>query len=417
MVSHGSRILSAPSKPPSRPSAAGTLRELLRETHPEDFSLKLAWRQLIRALRARKREVGVSSRFDSRGAIEKALDAPLRTGLDAEDEAVLRLKQALRSLVVAPEPQAGRGPPPDPGSAEMRSLAHRIDGLLETLLPVVASGPVTVSVEGWPRDFASAQRARLLRWDHEGPMDLSPIEAAAAVREWDGFVLGGSALRVQVSLAPDTVLPTVPRSLRARPLVRDQRSTWLDHVDDEGKRSLTPRAIAERFAGRVTTQWVIDGCCGCGGNAIAFAASGLQVVALDVAPGRLELARKNARQWGVEERIRFVEGDVVALLPDLLSDLPNATVFLDPPWAESLADREMPSWSDLLPGGQALAKLLTPEHPVLAKLPRSFDLDSLPGANWEVCYEFGEGSMASVVRMIRAWRPASGHSPVDAHAR
>jgi len=129
------------------------------------------------------------------------------------------------------------------------------------------------------------------------------------------------------------------------------------------------------------------------------------VIAVEIVPSRLDLARRNARQLGVADRIRFVEGDLTTVLPGLLANWPDATVFVDPPWAESLVDERSPSWLELLPGGPGLAELLSGDLPVLAKLPRSFDLSSLPGDSWEVAYEFGEGSMASVVRMLSALKP------------
>lgn len=52
------------------------------------------------------------------------------------------------------------------------------------------------------------------------------------------------------------------------------------------------------------------------------------VIAIDIDPVKIELARNNARVYGVEDRIEFIVGDFLALAPKLVADV----VFLSPPW-------------------------------------------------------------------------------------
>ena len=52
-------------------------------------------------------------------------------------------------------------------------------------------------------------------------------------------------------------------------------------------------------------------------------------VAVDLDPQRLAQARHNAALYGVEGKIRFVEGDFLELAPDLVA---AEACFLDPPW-------------------------------------------------------------------------------------
>lgn len=52
------------------------------------------------------------------------------------------------------------------------------------------------------------------------------------------------------------------------------------------------------------------------------------VLAIDIDPVKIELARNNARVYGVDDRIDFIVGDFLKLAPKLIADV----VFLSPPW-------------------------------------------------------------------------------------
>lgn len=52
------------------------------------------------------------------------------------------------------------------------------------------------------------------------------------------------------------------------------------------------------------------------------------VFAVDIDPLKIELARNNARVYGVEDRIEFIVGNFLQLAPKLVADV----VFLSPPW-------------------------------------------------------------------------------------
>jgi len=103
---------------------------------------------------------------------------------------------------------------------------------------------------------------------------------------------------------------------------------------------------------------------------------------------------------GVQDRISFHCGDLQGLLPDLLGAHPKATVFLDPPWRGDDSIVEVPRWPELLPGGATTAALLPPTRPLLLKLPRSFDLATLPQRPWQLSWGFGEGEQRSSVLML-----------------
>jgi len=369
-----------------------TLREQLRDTSPRDFALRPAWIRLIQVLRANKRASGHKAHLASRAAVERALDTPI--GEDPEE--VGELKSQLRVLVRELSER-------DPQDEELRSVALAIDEQVHQLLPAMASEPVSVHVLGWPDDFSMAQRERFLRRSLDSLLSLPPVEAAALSREFDGLVLGGCRLEVFVALSDGEKLPPVPRELRAQPMLRGRRSAWLPHLDEEGRRSLTERSRAQEHAGLINADEVIDACCGCGGNAIAFAMEGKQVLAIEKDATRIELARRNAAEFGVAEKIRFFCGELQEHLAPLMTEYPDAAVFVDPPWRKGDSIDEVPRWPDLLPGEESTARLLSAAPFVLLKLPRSFDIKTLPGSGWQLEWGFGDGVQSSAVLMITCW--------------
>ncbi|KAK6195414.1 hypothetical protein SNE40_000851 [Patella caerulea] len=99
-------------------------------------------------------------------------------------------------------------------------------------------------------------------------------------------------------------------------------------LDRESWFSVTPEKIAEHIAERCQCDLIIDAFCGAGGNTIQFAFYCERVIAIDLDPVKIELARQNARVYGVEDRIQFIVGDYLTLASSLKADV----VFLSPPW-------------------------------------------------------------------------------------
>lgn len=54
----------------------------------------------------------------------------------------------------------------------------------------------------------------------------------------------------------------------------------------------------------------------------------LTVIAIDIDPEKVEMARHNAAVYGVADHIDFIVGDFFELAPNLKADM----VFLSPPW-------------------------------------------------------------------------------------
>lgn len=99
-------------------------------------------------------------------------------------------------------------------------------------------------------------------------------------------------------------------------------------LDKESWFSVTPEKIAKHIADRCCCDIIVDAFCGAGGNAIQFAFTCERVIAIDIDPEKLRLAKNNAEVYGVADRIEFVLGDYLVLAPRLIADV----VFMSPPW-------------------------------------------------------------------------------------
>ncbi|KAJ7777445.1 Tgs1 protein [Mycena metata] len=109
-------------------------------------------------------------------------------------------------------------------------------------------------------------------------------------------------------------------------------------LDEEGWYSITPELVANQIAERCRCDTILDAFCGVGGNAIAFAKTCERVIALDISPTRLALARHNAQIYGVADRIEFILTDYISFANSYLSINSRTSqrkidvVFLSPPW-------------------------------------------------------------------------------------
>lgn len=116
-------------------------------------------------------------------------------------------------------------------------------------------------------------------------------------------------------------------------------------IDEEGWYSVTPEAIADHIAQEALSivktvgdsdfknkqTVILDAFCGVGGNTIQFAKYFDQVLAVDLDPIRLAMARNNAEIYGVSDKITFIQGDVFEVLNEM-ADEQIDLVFMSPPW-------------------------------------------------------------------------------------
>lgn len=113
-------------------------------------------------------------------------------------------------------------------------------------------------------------------------------------------------------------------------------------IDDEGWYSVTPEAIAQHTATELYAiaktgdteeeMIVVDAFCGVGGNSIQFAQVFDRVIAIDLSPTRLEMAKHNAEIYGVADKIEFILGDAFEVLKSLQRTTKISAIFLSPPW-------------------------------------------------------------------------------------
>lgn len=99
-------------------------------------------------------------------------------------------------------------------------------------------------------------------------------------------------------------------------------------LDNESWFSVTPEVIALHQASRCQSDVVVDAFCGAGGNAIQLARVCSQVIAIDIDPIKIALARHNAEIYKVSHKIQFLIGNFFQLAPSLKAD----AVLLSPPW-------------------------------------------------------------------------------------
>lgn len=163
--------------------------------------------------------------------------------------------------------------------------------------------------------------------------EVTAGQAAQALGRGDGLVVAGSPLRLSCTPAVRPRRPSATWRIRGRDPTR-LFSRWHQGVrlDPDARASLTPEKAALATAHRLRAATVLDAFCGAGGNAIAFARMPWceGVVAVERDPERLAMARHNAALYGVQDRIEFVLGDALALMPSLEHRVDAC--FLDPPW-------------------------------------------------------------------------------------
>jgi 16S rRNA G966 N2-methylase RsmD len=364
-----------------------TLREHLADALPR-FPLNSAWPEAIRASRSWGRRAERKPQLGGRGDVDRLLALRHATDLDAAE-----LKAALKAVLDTPEDDLA---------------VATLDAQVGRLLPRIIRGLVPLRVEGAPIGFEPPSVRRLTGLEAI-PSLVEPVTAAILRRRFDGQILGGSRLRIEVDLPAGRILPPVPRDLRAEPPPRQRPSPWLKHLDEEGLWSLTPLAIGRRQAQAAMGSVIIDVGCGCGGNAIAFAEAGFQVLAIEPNARRRELAAKNFAERHVSDSIELLPGTAREMLPKALRRDPNAAIFIDPPWGGPEWAKELTSWSDLIAPLDVPEPLLRMGAQLIVKAPRTFDVTTLPGAEtWAIQYEFGDNPDDSrIVKCITAsaWSP------------
>jgi hypothetical protein len=132
--------------------------------------------------------------------------------------------------------------------------------------------------------------------------------------------------RLRRRYTPEQARAAVEQSLlRRRALAKFPHAERLFFLRDALEQASAYPVAAYRAARFAAFARVSDCCCGIGGDALAFAAAGMQVFASDRDPLRLAIAATNAEALGMAERITFIERDLLLQPPPAA-----ASLFCDP---------------------------------------------------------------------------------------
>ena len=183
-------------------------------------------------------------------------------------------------------------------------------------------------------------------------------------------------------------------------------------LDAVGWYSVTPESIAHHIAARIAASvgrpfTVCDAFAGLGGNTIAFASHPLcrRVIAVELSPHRLALARHNAEVYGVGDKCEWVEGDWLQLQRS--ASVQADVLFLAPPWGGvDYQARDMYKLQDVevAGGGRQLIrdgrKVRGVEGRVALSLPRNVDVEEVveagQGERVEVEYNRCNGKVKTI---------------------
>jgi predicted RNA methylase len=203
---------------------------------------------------------------------------------------------------------------------------------------------------------------------------LERKDAACVQARLRGLGFNGHPLQVDLEPKLPRLAVREARTLEARAR-RDTTAGFEQsqvRMDEEGRFSLTPSALALTIGEAAESKTIVDAGCGVGGNSIGFARAGCRVIAVDNSELRLAHAKHNASVYSVDSQIEFVCGDVIEILPSLHADI----LFVDPPWGLDY-NRKSTSLSDL-PLLDSLLNCACSIPNIWLKLPPSFALQSLP---------------------------------------
>jgi hypothetical protein len=287
------------------------------------------------------------------------------------------------------------------GDARDCALAE-LEGMLPNLVYSVQADALSLDLQGWPDLLGVSDRRRLL--GHHSLELLEVDQAVDLMQRVHGKVIGGSRLVLIPDLPPETVLPSSSRSRRNRSR-RGGAGPWLETVDEESRLSLTPEAIAEAQAALFAAPLIIDAFGGVGGNTLAFARAGKRVWMIEPDAVRLAAAERSLVAHGIRDRVSLIHGEIEDELVVLLRSIPSAAVFLDPPWGGRDWNRQGMGWEALFGNFPGLRPETLEDHELGLKLPRSFDLSSLPEreAGWRARLEWGDSEAPP--KMLTAWSP------------
>lgn len=286
----------------------------------------------------------------------------------SEDERRLR-NRAFRSFDALLGRRSGQNLPLLAAFAKSGGMAAAVGKLREVKVHGLApSIPLRLLGEhGWQAIEALVPGTRSLR------AELESEEAADLAARLRNLCLLGQVLAMDIR--PPLSRPLVRRARLEDARRRRQRTPGFlrsgAKMDEEGRYSLTPEALALKLARINGTRKVIDAGCGVGGNSIAFARVGAEVLGIELDPGRAKMARANAKLYGVSSRLEIRSAEAESLIPIPFDGL----IFCDPPWGRDWKQEEIRA--ERFPLAQWLWEQRTNFDALWLKLPPAFDPSSL----------------------------------------
>jgi len=147
-------------------------------------------------------------------------------------------------------------------------------------------------------------------------------------------------------------------------------------IDAEGLHTVMPEHAALAQALLIPeAKTVLDGFCGTGGMSIAHARMGKTVIAIEANAERIEMAKHNARIYGVLDKITFIHGDFFDISHNIKAD----AALLDPSWGwprhQNISRFLL---SHLQPDGDKLLRFtLKYFNKIILRVPNIFDMSEL----------------------------------------
>ncbi len=220
-------------------------------------------------------------------------------------------------------------------------LDPRLDALIKPLKADLEASPWPVDRHG--QSSGGLRHLALRIGAHSGELLITLIssherlpglaqQAQGWLERWPQLV--GVCLNLQ-PLPTNVLMGPVTQLIAGRSWLRENFAGFqLQIASDTFFQVFTAQAervvplLLQALAG-LTPATVIDAYCGIGTYSLPLAASGWQVLGLELNANAVELAQLNAASNGLAERCQFLAGDVAQLLAD---QLPSATaLFVDPP--------------------------------------------------------------------------------------
>lgn len=149
---------------------------------------------------------------------------------------------------------------------------------------------------------------------------------------------------------------------------------WIQ-IDDVWLYSVKPEALAIETAQTIKWETILDAFGWVWGSTIWFALTGKKVICVELDETRLNMAKNNSEIYGVSDKITFIHGDILEVLPELDFD----AIYLDPPWWwVDYIDKKSFKFSDFSPDWYILLDMAFKKtNNVVFSLPINFDIQEI----------------------------------------